>query len=93
MVIRGSAFSPVSTQNRVTFGGVSAQVRSASATQLTVVVPSGARTGPVVITGHDHGRPVSRQAIVDGFVDTLHHGDPAKNWPGPDDMVGRFRFG
>ena len=50
VVIRGSAFSPVSTQNRVTFGGVSAQVRSASATQLTVVVPSGARTGPVVVT-------------------------------------------
>lgn len=50
VVINGVNFSTVLTDNVVTFGGVSAVVTAASASQLTVKVPAGTGVVPVVVT-------------------------------------------
>lgn len=49
VTITGRGFSPNPANNRVAFNGVSASVGSASATGLTVTVPSGATTGTLTI--------------------------------------------
>jgi uncharacterized protein (TIGR03437 family) len=48
--ITGKSFSQVFSENKVSFNGVDALVSNASTTQLNVVVPVGAETGPVVVT-------------------------------------------
>lgn len=50
IVITGTNFSTNPTSNTVTIGGVTATVVSASSTQLVVVVPTGAASGPVSVT-------------------------------------------
>ena len=47
--IDGNGFSAVTNENIVRFGGAQARVISASASQLTVIVPFGAESGQVVI--------------------------------------------
>ena len=49
VTISGSAFDPSAGGNTVTFNGTRATVSSASATQLSVVVPGGATSGSVVV--------------------------------------------
>ncbi len=49
VTITGTNFNGVPVNNRVTFGGVLAQVVTATETELTVVVPEGATTGPISI--------------------------------------------
>ena len=53
VAITGKFFSPVFSENKVTFNGKEALVSNASATQLNVIVPAGAETGPVVVTVGD----------------------------------------
>lgn len=48
--IQGQGFSVEPTANAVRFGGVSADVLGASASELQVVVPTGAVTGPISVT-------------------------------------------
>ena len=48
--ITGKSFSHVFSENKVSFNGKDALVSNASSTQLTVVVPEEAETGPVVVT-------------------------------------------
>ena len=48
--ITGKAFSSVFSDNKVMFKGKEALVLNASTTQLNVVVPTGAETGPVTVT-------------------------------------------
>lgn len=48
--IFGTGFSTTPAQNTVTFNGTSAAVSSASSTELTVVVPTGATTGTVAVS-------------------------------------------
>ena len=48
--ITGKFFSPVFSENKVNFNGKEALVSNASTTQLNVVVPAGAETGPIVVT-------------------------------------------
>ncbi len=50
VTITGTNFNGVPVNNRVTFGGVLAQVVTAIETELTVVVPEGATTGPISIS-------------------------------------------
>jgi len=49
VTITGSNFAPVATNNAVAFNGTPATVASGSTTQLVVVVPAGASTGPISI--------------------------------------------
>ena len=50
VAITGKAFSAVFSENKVTFNGKEALVANASSTQLNVVVPADAKSGPVVVT-------------------------------------------
>src|SRR5579863_8208809 len=50
VVITGSNFSPTPSANIVYFGAVRAQVSAASASSLTVTVPSGATYRPITVT-------------------------------------------
>src|SRR6187455_2741443 len=50
VAITGKAFSPVFSENKVSFNGKEALVANASSTQLNVVVPADAKSGPVVVT-------------------------------------------
>ena len=51
VIISGTGFSTTPVQNTVTFNGTGATVTAATATQLTVAVPSGATTG--LLRRHD----------------------------------------
>jgi hypothetical protein len=53
VIITGTKFSTVLTENKVTFNGKEAVVTIATATQLTATVPLFAETGPVVVTVKD----------------------------------------
>lgn len=50
LLIEGTGFSTTASQDTVTVNGTSATVTSSSATQIFATVPSGATTGPLVIT-------------------------------------------
>ncbi|MGH8011543.1 MAG: IPT/TIG domain-containing protein [Candidatus Binataceae bacterium] len=50
VTIFGANFSATPSADAVAFGGVAATVSTASASQLTVVVPSGAQSGVVTVT-------------------------------------------
>lgn len=50
VTITGTSFSPTVSQNVVYFGGASAAVTAASATSLTVTVPTGATYAPISVT-------------------------------------------
>jgi hypothetical protein len=50
VTISGIGFSATANQNTVTFNSAPTTVSSAMATQLVVMVPSGATTGPIAVT-------------------------------------------
>lgn len=50
VTITGTNFSTTTTNNTVTFNGVAATVTAATATQLTVTVPTGATTGKITVS-------------------------------------------
>lgn len=50
VAISGTGFSPISTQNTVTFNGTPAAVSSSTTTQIVTSVPAGASTGPLAVT-------------------------------------------
>jgi protocatechuate 3,4-dioxygenase beta subunit len=50
VIISGANFSATTTNNTVTFNGITATVTAATTTQLTVTVPSGASTGKIAVT-------------------------------------------
>lgn len=50
IVITGDNFSPATLNNTVKFNGIQAIVSAATKTSLTVIVPSGAKTGAVTVT-------------------------------------------
>lgn len=50
VVISGNGFAPVISDNVVKFNGVPATITAFNSTSLTVMVPSGATTGPITVT-------------------------------------------
>ncbi len=54
VTITGTNFSTVTTDNTVLFNATPATVKTATATQLTVVVPQGATSGPIKVTINKH---------------------------------------
>jgi hypothetical protein len=61
--IRGSGFSPIPSNNQVTFNGTSVTVSSATDKSLMVTVPNGASTGPVTVT-NANGTAASPKAFT-----------------------------
>ncbi|MFN5168404.1 MAG: PKD domain-containing protein [Cyclobacteriaceae bacterium] len=50
VIINGANFSTTPANNTVTFSGVAATVTASTATSLTVTVPAGTTTGPIIVT-------------------------------------------
>lgn len=67
--IVGLGFGTTPAQHTVTFNGVSAVVSSASPTQLTVTVPSGATTGHIAVVS-PNGQAISAAPFVVGAGNT-----------------------
>ncbi|PPU91603.1 hypothetical protein XalbCFBP2523_14075, partial [Xanthomonas albilineans] len=65
VTIKGQGFSATASQNAVQFNGVAATVSTASSTELTVVVPSGATTGPIAITVGSATASTAMNFVVD----------------------------
>lgn len=63
LTINGQGFAPSATDNLVRVGGVEARVTSATATQLSVLVPFGAESGPVSVRT-PRGETISRAQIA-----------------------------
>ena len=59
--ITGKDFSPVFSENKVSFNGKDALVTNASSTQLNALVPADAETGPVTVTVN--GRTAVNQLV------------------------------
>jgi N-acetylneuraminic acid mutarotase len=71
VVINGTNFNPDPTKDAVSFGGVSAEITNASATQITAKVPQQARSGAISVSAN--GKSISsndRFAILGGVVIT-----------------------
>src|SRR4029078_5853106 len=49
VTIFGAGFDPIAAANVVSFTGASGAIESATSTQLVVVVPTGATTGPITV--------------------------------------------
>ena len=73
LTITGSGFSAATANNVVRVGGAEAQVVTATPTQLSVVVPFGAESGPVSVrtAGGEglSGSPIQVRTSISGFVE------------------------
>lgn len=50
IIISGENFSNVASENMVVFNGITAQVTASTETEISVIVPDGATTGPLTVT-------------------------------------------
>jgi RHS repeat-associated protein len=64
MTIEGTGFSTTPASDTVKFNGTAATVSAASATSLTVKVPSGATSGPVTVSTPEEGPVESAEAFT-----------------------------
>src|SRR5262249_35450855 len=71
VTISGTGFSTTPSQNTVSFNGTSAVVTSATSTQLTTSVPSGATTGALAVTS-----PLGSATSGSAFIVGLQPGAP-----------------
>lgn len=69
VAISGVNFGANPQQDTVTFGGIAANISSASAIQLLVTVPTGAVTGPISVTAPDGAATSSTAFTVSGASD------------------------
>lgn len=66
--VHGRGFSQTTALNTVAFGGVAAEVTAASESQLTVIVPTGASSGPITVSMGGQTAVSSSSFIVDNDV-------------------------
>ena len=76
VTINGTNFGTTLAENEVTFNGKPATITAASATQLTVSVPSAAGSGPIVVKTNGRRLRTSRHLLFIGRL--LHWLDPPK---------------
>ena len=81
VVLRGEHFSPRLTENQVHLGALPVVVRSATPTELTVLVPAGATTGPFRVRVTGAGEATSAPFTV-SVGTTIASFEPAMGPPG-----------
>ncbi|MGV3540155.1 MAG: DUF7619 domain-containing protein [Rufibacter sp.] len=81
VTITGNHFSPITTQDTITFGDVAARVLSATTSQLQVEVPTGATLGKIVLKTLG-GMVESQQAFKVWYLPTITNFTPAKGKAG-----------
>lgn len=71
VTITGTNFSTNPILNNVEFNGVKATVTSATSTQLTVIVPSGATTGVITVSVGDHSIATTGSFIINASTNNV----------------------
>jgi len=71
VIINGTGFSTTASADIVSFGGVTATVTAATATQLTVSAPSGSTWQPLSVTVSTSGLTAYSYAVPNPFIPTF----------------------
>jgi hypothetical protein len=75
IVIKGQNFSDVAANNTVKFNDVTATVVSATATEIKVVIPANATSGPITVTVNGHTTEVGNLTITPLTLYTIKESD------------------
>ncbi len=82
VVITGTGFSPTKSQNRVFLNNLPVRVERATATQLDVVIPANAATGPLLVDVRNGGRTQTPAPFVIQYPPTITAVAPLAAPPG-----------
>ncbi|MGW1894199.1 IPT/TIG domain-containing protein [Streptomyces sp. NPDC002004] len=82
VTLSGTGFSTTAANNKVTFGGKTATVTSASATRLVVTVPTGANSGKVAVTVGGSTAEAGESFTVASSGPAITKIDPVSGVPG-----------
>lgn len=93
LTITGTGFDARANRNRVTIGGVSARVRTATATSLVVTVPEHALSGAVVVEPRGAGTVSSATTLTVRDMPTITTIDPSSATPGASIRIRGTGFG
>lgn len=93
VTIAGRGFSTSAEGNTVTLSGVRAEVVSASATELSVRIPEGARSGPLVVAVENAGEARTPRPFVITRAPTIASFEPASGAPGTTVVIRGTSFG
>jgi RHS repeat-associated protein len=92
VTVSGTGFSPTAANNAVTFGGSRATVSSATATRLTVTVPSGAASGKVTVTVGGASAEATESFTVASSGPTISKVEPSAGAPGAEVFISGTGF-
>jgi hypothetical protein len=93
VVITGTGFSPTKSQNRVFLNNLPVRVERATATQLDVVIPANAASGPLLVDVRNGGRTQTAVPFVVAFPPTIEGFEPAAAPPGRSVTLRGTNFG
>lgn len=93
VVITGAGFSPQLQENRVYINNLAMRVERASESELVVIIPERAVTGPLLVDVRGAGRDASTQSLVVQRVPTIVGFSPTQGLPGAKIKVFGTNFG
>lgn len=93
VILRGTGFSPVALQDRVTLGGRALRVVRATPTELEVEVPLDGATGTIVVEVPSAGRYETAQRLFVGPAPVVQTMTPTSGPPGTRLTLRGSRFG
>ena len=93
VTLRGTGFSPNRRHNRVFINNLRARVERASPTELVIVVPPSAATGPIVVDVRGAGRAQTDQPFTVQQLPVIRAVTPAEGPPGVQVTISGEHFG
>jgi len=93
VVITGTGFSATSSQNRVFINNVPVRVERSTPTQLNVVIPANAATGPLLVDVRNGGRTQTPAPFVIQYPPTITGVEPLAAPPGRQITIRGTNFG
>lgn len=93
VTITGRGFSETAANNAVTLSGERAEVVEASPTELSVRIPAGAASGPLVVAVANAGEDRTRRPFVITHPPTIASFEPASGAPGTAVTIRGTNFG
>lgn len=93
VVITGIGFSPTNSQNRVFLNNIPVRVERSTPTQLNVVIPANAATGPLLVDVRNGGRTQTPAPFVIQYPPTIVAVEPLAAPPGRQITIRGTNFG
>ncbi len=93
VVITGTGFSPTNSQNRVFLNNLPVRVEHSTPTQLNVVIPANAATGPLLVDVRNGGRTQTPAPFVIQYPPTITSIAPLAAPPGRQVTLNGTNFG